>query len=66
MSYVTKNYGDQGGNRKVIGGEVNVAGGKITASGVQANAITNPTDLPTALTAIAAINAVLKSLGATK
>lgn len=67
MPYTTKNYGDQGGNRKVIGGELNIAtGGKITANGVQANAITNPTDLATALTAIAAINVVLKGIGATK
>jgi len=67
MPYVPKNYEDQGGNRTVIGGELKViAGGKITpASGVQAAAITNPTDLATALTVIAAINAAIKAVGIT-
>lgn len=65
--YITKNYFDEGGDKTVIGGELNiVTGGKITANGVQADAITNPTDLATALTAIASLNALLKSLGATK
>lgn len=65
--YITKNYEDKGGDRTVIGGEVNVVtGGKITSNGVQAEAIDNPIDLATALTAIAQLNAVLKALGATK
>jgi len=66
MSYVTKNYEDQGGDRSVIGGEINVVtGGKITKNGVQASAITTPTDLPTALVAITALIAALKGIGIT-
>lgn len=66
--YSTKNYEDKGGDRLVIGGElIFVNGAKLTTgNSVQAEAIVNPTDLATALTAIAALNAVLKSLGATK
>jgi hypothetical protein len=65
--YSTTNYIDGSGDRTVIGGELDiVTGGKITANGVQANAIANPTDLASALTAIANINALLKALGATK
>lgn len=65
--YITKNYEDMGGDRLVIGGELKVlAGGKITIAGVQAEAIVNPTDLATALVAIASLTALLKSLGATK
>jgi len=65
--YITKNYEDKGGDRTVIGGELLIAtGGKITyASGTQASAITNPTDLATALTAIAALNAAIKAVGIT-
>ena len=66
MSYVTKNYNDNGGDRTVIGGEINViTGGKITKNGVQASAIVDPTDLATALVAIAALNAALKGVGIT-
>lgn len=65
--YSTKNYFDNGGDKTVIGGELDiVTGGMITANGVQAEAIANPTDLESALVAIANINALLKSLGATK
>ena len=65
--YTTKNYEDLGGNRAVIGGDVNVVtGGKLKSNGIQAEAIVNPIDLATALIAIASLNAVLKSLGATK
>ncbi|HEY8804316.1 MAG TPA: hypothetical protein VIM42_04275 [Clostridium sp.] len=65
--YITKNYEDMGGDRFVVGGELKVvAGGKITIDGVQAEAIVNPTDLATALVAIASLTALLKSLGATK
>lgn len=65
-NYITKNFEDQGGDRTVIGGELKVAtGGKITANGVQHAAIVNPTDLATALTAIAALTAALKGVGIT-
>lgn len=38
--YITKNYTENGGNKTVIGGELDIAtGGKITANGVQAVAI---------------------------
>jgi glutamate-1-semialdehyde aminotransferase len=42
---VTKNYNELGGAKTVIGGELEIAtGGKITANGVQAAAITSFTD----------------------
>ncbi|MBI1207501.1 MAG: hypothetical protein GC191_09475 [Azospirillum sp.] len=69
MSYVPKNYQDQGGDRTVIGGVLQVAaGGSIVgADGSQAAAIA---DVPTAGAALAAanataINAILAVLRAT-
>jgi len=64
--YTTKNYEDQGGNRTVIGGELNVVtGGKITANGVQAPSISLPTDLATNIAATNAIITALKNVGIT-
>lgn len=50
--YNTKNYAEQGGDRWVIGGELDIpTGGKITANGVQAAAIANHADPATATAA---------------
>lgn len=49
--YTTKNYSDQGGDRYVVGGEMNVLpDGKITADGVQSAAILDHADPATATT----------------
>lgn len=63
---LTKNY-KKGGNKWVIGGELNVVtGGKITPnSGTIAATIPTPTDLPTALTAITALRDAIKAVGIT-
>jgi hypothetical protein len=41
-TYQTSNYEEQGGATWVIGGELDVDGGKITAAGTQASAVTGP------------------------
>jgi hypothetical protein len=49
--YNTKNYKDKGGDRLVVGGELDIkSGGKITADGVQAVAIADHVDPATATT----------------
>ena len=60
MSYNTKVYHKLGGDELVV-----MPGGKITANEVQAAHIANPTDLATALTAIAALTAALEGVGIT-
>ena len=62
----TNNYTEQGGNRTVVGGELNLSGIVTQANGSQANAITAPTDLPSTITAVTAIINVLKNTGITK
>jgi phage I-like protein len=58
----TKNYHEQGGNRMVIGGELNVlTEGKVLANGTQAGAITNFTDN----TGVAAPDATIENVPAT-
>jgi len=64
MAYQTKNYTEQGGERTVIGGELDIAtGGKLTAAGTQASAIANAKvnyttgDLDAEAEIIAALNA---------
>lgn len=64
MAYQTKNYTEQGGERTVIGGELDIAtGGKLTAAGTQASAIANAKvnyttgDLSDEAEIIAALNA---------
>lgn len=45
MSNATKNFSDQGGNRFVVGGEINMQqAGKMTANGKQAAAIVSHAD----------------------
>jgi hypothetical protein len=47
--YNTKNYTEQGGDKSVVGGEIEIkTGGKITANGTQAGAITDHVDPATA------------------
>jgi hypothetical protein len=48
---VTKNYGEQNGDRWTVGGELNIkAGAKILADGTQAAAIADHPDPATATT----------------
>lgn len=77
MSYNTKVYLEQGGNRLIVesGGEINVkAGGKLLAAGAQASAIADATAITggespteaehnTALTKINSILAALRGAG---
>ncbi|MDQ0414230.1 hypothetical protein [Mesobacillus stamsii] len=47
--YTTKNYRELGGENWTVQGELNIAaGGKITANGTQASAITDHVDTATA------------------
>jgi hypothetical protein len=47
--YNTKNYTEQGGDKSVVGGELEIkTGGKITANGTQAAAIADHVDPATA------------------
>jgi hypothetical protein len=49
MSNATKNFSDQGGNRFVVSGEINMRpAGKQTANGKQAEAIVSHADPKTA------------------
>lgn len=61
-----KNYETDGGDTIVVGGTLDIQGGVITSNGVQANAITKPTDLASALVAIDALIDVIKAVGITK
>jgi hypothetical protein len=65
MSYNASNYTEQGGATTVIGGELEiVSGGKITAAGTQAAAITNVATAGSATAAAnaTAINSILAAL----
>lgn len=44
MSHNTENYNEQGGDKKVIRGEISIDGGKITEDGTQASAISDHAD----------------------
>ena len=65
-----KNYIEQGGEKTVIGGELNVAaGGKISKAGTQANHIAdiaNNADGTAIATAVNAILAALEGVGILK
>ena len=58
-----KNYIEQGGEKTVIGGELNVAaGGKISKAGTQANHIADITNEATGTQIATAVNAILAAL----
>ena len=58
-----KNYIEQGGEKNVIGGELNIAsGGKITAAGTQANHIADIANDAYGTVIATAVNAILKAL----
>lgn len=58
-----KNYIEQGGEKTVIGGELNIAsGGKITAAGTQANHIADIANDANGTAIATAVNAILKAL----
>lgn len=58
-----KNYIEQGGEKTVIGGELNIAsGGKITAAGTQANHIADIANDADGTAIATAVNAILKAL----
>ena len=58
-----KNYIEQGGEKTVIGGELNIAaGGKISKAGTQANHIADITGTASGAEIAAAVNAILKAL----
>jgi hypothetical protein len=58
-----KNYIEQGGEKTVIGGELNIAsGGKITAAGTQANHIADIANEANGTAIATAVNAILKAL----
>jgi hypothetical protein len=60
--YATKNHGKQGGEEWVVGGELNIAtGGKITANGTQATAISNFTNN----TGVATSDSIIENVPAT-
>ena len=59
----TKNYREQGGEKWVVGGELQIAGGKITpANGVQPNTITNIANDATGTQIATAVNAIITAL----
>ena len=63
MSYSTKNYTEQGGEKTVIGGELQIAaGGKITAAGTQAATIADITGSATGEQIATAVNAIIAAL----
>jgi len=70
MSYNTKVYMEQGGDKLVVnGGEIDVIDGIITKDGTQANHIAdiaNDASGTVIATAVNAIIAVLEDIGATK
>lgn len=58
-----KNYIEQGGEKTVIGGELNIAsGGKITKDGTQANHIADIGNEATGTQIATAVNAILAAL----
>ena len=58
-----KNYIEQGGEKTVIGGELNVAaGGKISKAGTQANHIADIGNEATGTQIATAVNAILAAL----
>lgn len=58
-----KNYIEQGGEKTVIGGELNIAsGGKITAAGTQANHIADIANDANGTVIATAVNAILAAL----
>ncbi len=58
-----KNYTEQGGEKTVIGGELNIAsGGKITAAGTQANHIADIANDANGTAIATAVNAILAAL----
>ena len=58
-----KNYIEQGGEKTVIGGELNIAsGGKITAAGTQANHIADIANDANGTAIATAVNAILAAL----
>ena len=58
-----KNYIEQGGEKTVIGGELNVAaGGKISKAGTQANHIADIANEATGTQIATAVNAILAAL----
>lgn len=58
-----KNYIEQGGEKTVIGGELNIAsGGKITKDGTQANHIADIGNDATGTQIATAVNAILAAL----
>lgn len=68
-TYSTKNYEAQGGDTFVVGGAIDIQGGKITSNGVQTAAITKPTTGATvdaeSRAAISSIIDALKAVGIT-
>jgi len=57
-----KNYKEQGGEVQVIEGELKIAGGKITANGIQAAHIADIGDSATGAQIATAVNAIIKAL----
>ena len=58
-----KNYIEQGGEKTVIGGELNIAaGGKISKAGTQANHIADIGNEATGTQIATAVNAILAAL----
>lgn len=58
-----KNYIEQGGEKTVIGGELNIAsGGKITKDGTQANHIADIGNDATGTQIATAVNSILAAL----
>lgn len=63
MSYNVKNYTEQGAEKTVIGGELQIAtGGKITAAGTQAATIADITGSATGEQIATAVNAIIAAL----
>lgn len=58
-----KNYIEQGGEKTVIGGELNIAaGGKITAAGTQADHVADIANDANGTVIATAVNAILAAL----
>ena len=65
MSYNTKNYREQGGEKWVVGGQLEIEpGGKITAGGDQADAIIDVAAAAGATPTKAEFDAVVTALNA--
>lgn len=66
MSYNTKNYTEQGGEKTVIGGELEIAtGGKLAFAGVELKPAANQADSEEATSpTVAEFNALLAKLKA--